>query len=627
MNGDLVHPNWHVILLHYPIALLATGVVVEILSLFGGKGSFRAAGRWMILLGVLSSVPAALTGAYAFREEVAPGPIDLQQSWGEIQSSSAWTPEQWEFMTEHAWLNAGAVVLALVLVLIWIAAPRRARSFLYVPCLVGFIAVLGLLAVGSWHGGEAVYRFGTAVEAVEEARGGGGDALDAQPGIAAAPGETEHASEHAAWTVPRLEIHLLLAGFTIGLSIAALAVALRSWSRAELRRAERRAEERARGEPVEEEEPARVRAEEAPSETIVTVRTEPAITRRLGPMFLPSPRPVWFLAFLVAVATAFFGYWSYASDLTPEALEENVETIFDVRAQRLLAHVICGSLLVLLPLIGTVVGRLMRRSRSLALGFTLVIVAAAGLQIWFGLLLLFDSHHGPLFDLREVEAVPTAPLEPEPETPAEPGSTPAENGAGEEPSAPGIDGDVNVASPAPLPGAGDDEAPGELEPGEANPPVADGGSDADGGHDDEAEAESRAVVIRMTDRFTYAPQSATVTAGETVRWTNAAEVSHTVTADPEKALYEEDVELPAGAEPFDSGEIAPGATWEMTFTTPGLYRYFSIPHEQQGMLGQVLVEPPEPPSEEGANETEESETPPSEEESAPGDASPVPKDA
>lgn len=52
MAEQFISPNWHVILIHYPLGLLAVGILIEFFSFLGWRRSgFRTAGRWMILLG------------------------------------------------------------------------------------------------------------------------------------------------------------------------------------------------------------------------------------------------------------------------------------------------------------------------------------------------------------------------------------------------------------------------------------------------------------------------------------------------------------------------------------------------------------------------------------------------
>jgi plastocyanin len=98
-----------------------------------------------------------------------------------------------------------------------------------------------------------------------------------------------------------------------------------------------------------------------------------------------------------------------------------------------------------------------------------------------------------------------------------------------------------------------------------------------------------AVIIEMTDGLKYVPNTATVSVGETVEWRNTGALMHTVTADSSLANDLSSVQLPEGAEPFNSGDIGAGQSYTRTFTVPGDYRYFCIPHEAAGMVGELTV--------------------------------------
>lgn len=72
--------------------------------------------------------------------------------------------------------------------------------------------------------------------------------------------------------------------------------------------------------------------------------------------------------------------------------------------------------------------------------------------------------------------------------------------------------------------------------------------------------------------FAFAPAELTITAGDTVTWTNLDAVEHTATS-------------VNGA--FDSGYLAMGASYSLTFTTPGTYDYLCTPHPS--MTGRIVV--------------------------------------
>lgn len=74
--------------------------------------------------------------------------------------------------------------------------------------------------------------------------------------------------------------------------------------------------------------------------------------------------------------------------------------------------------------------------------------------------------------------------------------------------------------------------------------------------------------------FTFGPGTITVSAGDTVTWTNSDSAPHTVTSD-------------SGGE-LASGTIAAGGTFSHTFTTPGTYTYHCNFHPR--MTGTILVQ-------------------------------------
>jgi plastocyanin len=97
------------------------------------------------------------------------------------------------------------------------------------------------------------------------------------------------------------------------------------------------------------------------------------------------------------------------------------------------------------------------------------------------------------------------------------------------------------------------------------------------------------ATVEMNNGLSYEPSSISIQAGETVKFVNTSALEHTVTADPDKAKRAGNVALPAGAETFDSGTLAPNETFTHTFTVPGEYMYFCIPHELAGMTGTITV--------------------------------------
>jgi amicyanin len=72
--------------------------------------------------------------------------------------------------------------------------------------------------------------------------------------------------------------------------------------------------------------------------------------------------------------------------------------------------------------------------------------------------------------------------------------------------------------------------------------------------------------------FAFSPATLTITAGDTVVWTNEDPMIHTATS-------------VNGA--FDSGDLEQGEAYSLTFTTAGTYDYLCTPHPT--MTGRIVV--------------------------------------
>jgi plastocyanin len=101
-------------------------------------------------------------------------------------------------------------------------------------------------------------------------------------------------------------------------------------------------------------------------------------------------------------------------------------------------------------------------------------------------------------------------------------------------------------------------------------------------------------IVEMTDKLQglqFDPDHLTIRVGDTVTWRNVSATSHTSTCDPEKANNpEEHVQLPEGAETWDSGLLNTDEEFSHTFEVPGEYTYFCIPHEAADMVASLTVE-------------------------------------
>jgi plastocyanin len=72
----------------------------------------------------------------------------------------------------------------------------------------------------------------------------------------------------------------------------------------------------------------------------------------------------------------------------------------------------------------------------------------------------------------------------------------------------------------------------------------------------------------------YEPKTINVQPGTTLRWLNRGKHAHTVTAEDDS---------------WDSGDIAPGASYTATFQRPGTYYYYCRHHTDDKMRGTIVV--------------------------------------
>jgi len=95
------------------------------------------------------------------------------------------------------------------------------------------------------------------------------------------------------------------------------------------------------------------------------------------------------------------------------------------------------------------------------------------------------------------------------------------------------------------------------------------------GQIDGSTATPRLIAVAIRD-YKFEPASVTVHSGDTVEWKNYDSVPHTATEDG------------ATAPVFDSGNIAPGATWRYLVQKQGTYKYKCTIHPY--MKGELIVD-------------------------------------
>lgn len=101
-----------------------------------------------------------------------------------------------------------------------------------------------------------------------------------------------------------------------------------------------------------------------------------------------------------------------------------------------------------------------------------------------------------------------------------------------------------------------------------------------------------ARVVRMggpKGELVFNPDRLRIQPGETVRWV-VESAGHSTTAYHPQNHAGYHSRIPDGAQPWNSGVLLRrGERFEHTFTVPGVYHYYCIPHEGAGMVGAIVV--------------------------------------
>jgi uncharacterized membrane protein len=370
-------PNFHAILIHFPIGLLGIGVMIELFSFLWKHSSFRTAGRWMILLGTLAAVPAATSGLYAFRDVVGHG--NEADSWTELKASSNFNAVDWQFIRYHILLNSIATGLALFAVVMWLGASDQWRKILRVPALLMLLAAMGLMADGAWHGGEMVYRLGFAVQ---------GRQAVLPENLAKPQGLQEKVEFYA----PQGEVHLLMAGLVFALAAVSLGLSIRRSVTTDVVVVQRVPPTYV---------PKTIAGQPQKPISLLQALNDPGDEIPVVPR-VPAGR-FWLLAALVALGAVASGLW-FGGFIEPwPKIIDQSQIIWAIKhikdsgnSAREGMHIVFGASILVLILALGLLARFGPRSRVILSGLSLLLVLAMAGQVWLGVLLLFDGGHGPL---------------------------------------------------------------------------------------------------------------------------------------------------------------------------------------------------------------------------------------
>jgi uncharacterized membrane protein len=135
--GHPVHP----MLVMFPVALFATGVIFDFADMVGGPAFLGEVAYWNILIGLIGGVLAALVGV-----------VDLLAIPGGTRAK--------RIGISHALVNSGVILLFAAIWTVRMAADARGAGGALFAIEVVALAGVGL---GAWFGGELVDRLGVGV--------------------------------------------------------------------------------------------------------------------------------------------------------------------------------------------------------------------------------------------------------------------------------------------------------------------------------------------------------------------------------------------------------------------------------------------------------------------------------
>jgi uncharacterized membrane protein len=441
----LIIPNFHVILIHFPLAFFGFGLFIEIFSFMWKKSSFHQAGRWMILLGTLALAPTATSGIYALFDVVGHGQA-ASTGWSDLKNSSGFSDADWHQAHFHVLLTGIASGLALVVVVVWLGGSDLWRGFFYWPGLILLMTAMGMLTIGAWHGGEMIFRQGFGVE-------GRQPVLDAEM-----PSTQPTMQDRIEAVLPAIQVHLIMAGLVIAGAAGAMGTGFRRAAIAEelQQRAERAELQRRLPERLATEDSGKASQGQTQTEKIQT-QTEPiplapnpappnpspqnpapeipapqvAAPTVAAPTVPPAENPpiaepvkssiavkasihvhsslpvvrLWLLAAVFALVTIFAGLYfsgnlAWPNILNVPGLNGDLSPIRTPGERRTAIHIVFGGAILLFLLVMALLGRMTPRDRRAMGIISAVLTLLIAAQVWIGILLLYDGGDGPLMHFK-----------------------------------------------------------------------------------------------------------------------------------------------------------------------------------------------------------------------------------
>ena len=139
-------PHLHAMVIHFPIALLLTGFLSEVIGLIFNKQFFRDAAFYLLLLGTLGAIVAYISGSYAgggMTDGILQEPLEIHEN------------------TALITLLLAIITAVFSTVMHFFNAPKMWAKWVY---FLLFAALVGLIARTGYLGGQLVFKHGAGIE-------------------------------------------------------------------------------------------------------------------------------------------------------------------------------------------------------------------------------------------------------------------------------------------------------------------------------------------------------------------------------------------------------------------------------------------------------------------------------
>lgn len=143
MDTSHLHP----MIVHFPIALLLTGLLFDIIGLFTKRNFFHRAGFYLLVLGAIGVIAAFLTGNFAGSGITEQGA--LKQALETHENAAELT----------LWLVSITAVFRIVIEIF-----KKYKGIFKALALVLFLASALAIARTGYYGGELVYKHAAGVQ-------------------------------------------------------------------------------------------------------------------------------------------------------------------------------------------------------------------------------------------------------------------------------------------------------------------------------------------------------------------------------------------------------------------------------------------------------------------------------